>query len=248
MIKKRGSFAYRSDIGRVRPTNEDEALVLANESGNILMVVCDGIGGHNRGDLASKLAIEYLQKSFLEKTNFFTMATARLWLIYQVKQANRIVFQESQINAGAREMGTTLTAVLLVDNEIAVVNVGDSRAYIIRREGLVQITEDQSYVDYLYRTGKITKEQMKNHPQKHVLLNALGLSPTLSFDIQVHAYHEEPILVCTDGLHNNVSDKELYTVLTSTDTVNQKVDSLIRIANSNGGPDNIAIALWEPHR
>jgi len=246
-MKKHGSFAYKSDIGRIRETNEDVAIALANRSGDIMLLVCDGMGGHHRGDLAAKIASDYLVTSFQAKNAFFTMTTARLWLNYHIKQANRLVYDEAQRNPKAKEMGTTLTIVLLVDRQIAVANIGDSRAYSVGKDGLKQLTEDQTYVDYLYRTGKITKDEIKTHPQKHVLLNALGLNPTVSVDLKIFDFDNERLMVCTDGLYNNVSDMEMLTVVISSDTVHQKCDALIRIANSNGGTDNLAIALWEPN-
>ncbi len=244
-MKKHGNFAFKSDIGKVRETNEDVALALANRTGDILLLVCDGMGGHSRGDLAAKMASDYLSDAFKAKNSFFTMGTARLWLTYHIKQANRLIYDEATRNPKAKEMGTTLTAVLLVDKQMAIANLGDSRAYMIGKDGLKQLTEDQTYVDYLFRMGKITREEMKTHPQKHVLLNALGLNPTISFDLQIKDHQGERIMVCSDGLYNNVSDIELLTVLVSSDTPAQKCDSLIRIANANGGSDNIAIALWE---
>ena len=231
-MKKQSSIASKSDIGKVRETNEDIASALVNRGGDVLLFVCDGMGGHSRGDLAAKMASDYLSDAFKAKNSFFTMGTARLWLTYHIKQANRIIFEEAARNPKAKEMGTTLTAVLLVDKQMVIANLGDSRAYMLGKDGLKQLTEDQTYVDFLFRTGKISKEEMKTHPQKHVLLNALGLNPAISFDLQVLEHHGERIMVCSDGLYNNVSDIELVTVLASSDTSAQKCDALIRIANA----------------
>jgi protein phosphatase len=245
-MKRRGNFASKSDIGKVRETNEDVALALTNKGGDVLLVVCDGMGGHSRGDLAAKIAADYLADSFKAKNSFFTMGTARLWLTYHIKQANRLIYDEALRNPKAKEMGTTLTVALLVDNQVAIANIGDSRAYAIGQDGLRQLSEDQTYVDFLFRSGKISKDQMKTHPQKHVLLNALGLNPTITIDMKIFDYKGERLLVCSDGLYNNVSDIELLTTLLSGDTPIQKCDALIRIANSNGGTDNIAVSIWEP--
>ena len=247
-MKKRDNFAFKTDIGRQRQTNEDVANALINKGGDVFLFVCDGLGGHSRGSLASKIANDYLTSSFLAKNSFFTMTTARLWLSYHIKQVNKLIFEEASRNVSAKDMGTTLCAILLVDRQVAIANVGDSRAYAITKEGLKQLTEDQTYVEYLYRTGKISKDEMKTHPQKHVLLNALGLNPTISFDLKVLDHHNEKLLVCSDGLYNQISDLELLTVLLSSDTPSQKCDSLIRIANSNGGVDNMAVAIWEPYK
>jgi protein phosphatase len=247
-MKKRGSFAFKTDIGKVRETNEDVALALTNRGGDVLLLVCDGMGGQAHGDLAARIASDYLKDSFEAKNSFFTMGTARLWLTYHIKQANRLIYEEAVRNPRAKEMGTTLTIVLLVDNQLAIANIGDSRAYLVGKTGLEQATEDQTYVDFLFRSGKITKDEMKTHPQKHVLLNALGLNPTISFDLQIRDHKQERIMVCSDGLYNNISDIELLTVLASSDTAAQKCEALVRIANSNGGTDNIALAIWEPDR
>lgn len=245
---KRGNFAFRTDIGKVRKTNEDNAVVLINSGGAVFMVICDGMGGHQKGDIASKRAVDYLIAAFNEKSNFFTMATAKLWLTYHIKQINRAIYSESQKIGPGQMMGTTLTAVLMVDNQIAIANVGDSRAYILRRNGLEQVTEDQTYVNYLVRTNKITKEEAKTHPQKHVLLNAIGLNLNVNVDLQVLPYNDEKVVLCTDGLYNLVSYQEFISILVSSDSVDQKCDSLVNIANANGGIDNIAIAIWEPEK
>ena len=108
--------------------------------------------------------------------------------------------------------------------------------------------EDQTYVGYLYRTGRISKEEMKVHPKRHVLMNALGVFPTANMDIKIRDYSNESVLVCSDGLYNNVDEEEIANILKGDDSTNQKVHQLITLANVNGGSDNIAIALWEAQK
>ena len=142
-------------------------------------------------------------------------------------------------------MGTTLSLVLIYKNTFFTVQVGDSRVYELRNHQLEQLTDDQTYVNYLYKTGKIKKEEMATHPKRHVLINALGMFPSVEFDFASHPYMNSTLLVCSDGLYNNVSNQEILSVLRGKDATNQKANELIAIANANGGSDNIAVAIWE---
>ena len=177
-----------------------------------------------------------------------TSKTATLWLRQQVVQANRAIYQEAQKSSSLKEMGTTLVIALIVNKDLIILNIGDSRVYLFEEGQLAQATEDQTYVEYLYRQGKITEAQKANHPQRHVLLNALGLNTSVSYDVKIVPYHGQTILVCSDGLYNNLTDGELSSIIRSKDTPQQKVDSLINLANANGGNDNIAVAIWEAER
>lgn len=244
-MKKRGSFAYKTDIGKVRNTNEDQVVVLANDHHDILMVVCDGMGGHSRGDIASMIALDTMVQAFKQVSGFFTAVTARLWLIKQIKRANQAILDAASRNPSLKEMGTTMVALLIVGKEVVVANVGDSRAYAFI-EALTQLTSDQTYVNYLFKIGRINSDQMKTHPQRHVLLNALGLNKDIVIDVEVKPYKNEVFLLCSDGLYNNVNDEQISAVLQSKEAIHQKVDALIQLANQHGGTDNIAVALWEP--
>jgi len=247
-MKKRGSFAFKSDIGKVRTTNEDQVVAMVNRHQDILLAVADGMGGHARGDLASRLAMQSLTKGFKNTFGLLTSKTAGLWLRQQVVQANRTIYQEAQKSSSLKEMGTTLVIALIVNKDLIILNIGDSRVYLFENGQLTQATEDQTYVEYLFRQGKITEAQKLTHPQRHVLLNALGLNTSVSYDLKITPYQGQTILVCSDGLYNNLTDGELTTIIRSSDSVNQKVDSFIHLANANGGNDNIAVAIWEPER
>ena len=128
---------------------------------------------------------------------------------------------------------------------IFIVNVGDSRAYAIRFNDIKRLTEDQTYVEYLYRTGKISEEEMSTSSQRHILMNAIGTFPSTSFEIKVYQNLKNPILLCSDGVYNNATDAEIHSALRTNERIEQKIDSLIAIANSNGGSDNMAISYWE---
>lgn len=241
-----GNFAYRVDVGRVRLSNEDNAVALTNSKGNVLLLVCDGMGGQSKGDLASNLATSYISEEFKNKKSaFLTLGGAIHWLKKTIRSANMLIFNESSRNEEYQGMGTTLTCALIIKSHMIVAQIGDSRCYRLTDKKFEQLSEDQTYVAYLLRTGQITPEEAKTHPKRHVLLNALGIYPSVNSDIELFAYNDETILLCSDGLYNNVLDKDIANVLKGDDTVEQKINELIQIANANGGSDNIAVVLWE---
>lgn len=240
-----GRYAQKIDVGRVRLNNEDRAQALTNTRGNILLMVCDGMGGQNKGELAASLAVEVISQAFQEKDRFINKFFAKNWVNQVIKKANSEIFRVASSNQSNQGMGTTLTLVLIINDYMVIAQAGDSRAYSLRARSIQQLTEDQTYVQYLYRIGSIKKEEIATHPKRHVLMNALGIYPSVDVDIQIHPYVNDTILVCSDGLYNNVPDKDILTILRSNDTPDQKVNELVSLANSNGGSDNIAVVLWE---
>ena len=241
-----GRFSYKTDIGKVRVSNEDQAVALTNASGNVLLVVCDGMGGQNKGDLASSLAINTVIASFKNKKGFLNRQFAMLWVGRAIREANRCIYNQSQNNPAYRGMGTTITLLLIIKDVAILGHVGDSRCYFLRnRRELTQMSEDQTYVAYLLRTKQITPQEALTHPKRHVLMNALGIYPSASIEIKSFPYMGETVLLCSDGLYNNVSTDDIASVLRGDDFVDQKVNELIAIGNKNGGSDNIAVVIWE---
>ena len=241
-----GRFFYRTDVGKVRLNNEDQAIALTNASGNVLLVVCDGMGGQNKGDLASSLAVNTIISSFKNRKGFLNSYFARLWVGQAIREANKSIYDQSQSNPAYHGMGTTVTLLLIIKDVAIMGHVGDSRCYFLKsHHDLVQMSEDQTYVGYLLRTGQITPEQALTHPKRHVLMNALGIYPSASVDIKVFPYLGEEVLLCSDGLYNNVPVEDIAAVVKGSDSVEQKVNELIAIGNKNGGSDNIAVVLWE---
>ena len=241
-----GRFFYKTDVGKVRLNNEDQAIALTNASGNVLLVVCDGMGGQNKGDLASSLAINTIVSSFKSRKGFINSYFARLWVGQAIKEANKSIYNQAQSNPNYQGMGTTLTLLLIIKDVAILGHVGDSRCYFLKsHHDLVQMSEDQTYVAYLLRTCQITPEQALTHPKRHVLMNALGIYPSASIDIKMFPYLGEGVLLCSDGLYNNVPVEDIAAVVKGNDSVDQKVNELIAIGNKNGGSDNIAVVLWE---
>ena len=240
-----GRFSFKTDIGKVRLSNEDQACALINASGNVLLVVCDGMGGQSKGDLASSLAINTVISSFKSRKGFMNRYFAKFWVGNVIREANRCVYEQSRSNPSYEGMGTTLTLLLIIKDTAILGHVGDSRCYFLRNREFEQMSEDQTYVGYLLRTKQITEEEALIHPKRHVLMNALGVYPSASIDIKSFPYMGETVLLCSDGLYNNVPKNDIASVLKSEDSVEQKVNELIAIGNKNGGSDNIAVVIWE---
>lgn len=246
-----GTYAYKTDIGRVRKTNEDRAIILMNSDNEVFLAVSDGMGGSEKGDVASKLTIDLLNASFKKKKKHRYLFSDKRWITRTCKSINKKIYsmaekvKKTEKNSEKIGMGCTLVAVLISGERMMIANIGDSRAYMLKNGELKQLTTDQTYVEYLLKTGKITEEGAKTHPDRHVLTNALGVYNSLSLSITDMPYHGESILLCSDGLYNNLDSKEIANILLTDERTDQKVVSLISIANHAGGSDNIGIALWE---
>lgn len=243
---RNGTFFARSNRGLVRAHNEDVANVVVNANNDVLLVVADGMGGYEKGDYAAKVAVDTLVENFKNHGRFLTTGQIVRFLRHASKEANRIIYEESRTDPCYENMGTTLVAALIHKKVIVVLNIGDSRAYFYKEKTLSQVSEDQSYVQYLVRTNQITPEKAKVHPKRHVLLNALGNIPSCNMDIKKIPYNREKVLLCSDGLYNTIEPRDIETILATEDTTEQKGQMLISLANSRGGEDNIAVALWEP--
>lgn len=248
MTKRRysGTRCAKTDKGLIRLNNEDQSAALVNSEGDVLLVVCDGMGGQNKGGYASKVAIDTMSELFPHMKAKWPFFWKRNWMLNSIRIANKTIFEEAEKDPEYKDMGTTMVAVLISGEKAIVANVGDSRAYSLSKTGeFKKLTEDQTYVDYLYRTGKIDEQQTKSHPDRHVLMNAVGIFPSVAVDIKTIKYEGESILLCSDGLYNNVPEESIKATLATDERADQKVDSLINEANVNGGSDNIGISYWE---
>jgi protein phosphatase len=227
-----------TDVGRLRTVNEDSVLTVAP-----LFAVADGMGGHAGGEVASSVALETLRERFSETPEHTTDA-----LVRAIQDANGAVYERSLVDPSLRGMGTTLTAVALVQRDgherLAVVNVGDSRTYVVQDGILLQITRDHTYVEDLVAAGEITADEARYHPQRHIITRALGIEQ----DVQVDAWEATPgpgdrYLICSDGLFNEVDDGQISAVLTGTPDPQDAADALVALANDAGGRDNITVVV-----
>lgn len=236
-----------TDKGRVRPTNQDIYRIETNEkNAAALLIVCDGMGGANAGNVASRFAADSFVAIIREAlANELTSEKRRQLLSEALTGANDTVFMLAKRQPEFRGMGTTLVAALVKGEEVTIINVGDSRAYLFDGETLHQLTEDHSYVEEMRRQGRITEAAARTHPQKNLITRAVGVDPTVDGDLfEVHLNPEEILLLCTDGLTGMVEDDQIAQTLHTSKTLAIAGDALLNLALEAGGRDNITVALF----
>jgi protein phosphatase len=225
-----------SDVGRVRTKNQDAWLVHEH-----VYAVADGMGGHQGGEVAARLAVEVLQRETDELTAQTLVAAART--------ANATIHDQSERRPDLRGMGTTLCAMALVadedgDDELAVINVGDSRLYLWRDGDLVQITRDHSLVEDMRASGQITEAEAAVHPHRNIVTRALGISPNVEVDEFIIVPRTgDRYVICSDGLFNEVSSEKIGATLRRLADPRDAASELIRQANEGGGRDNITCVV-----
>jgi serine/threonine protein phosphatase PrpC len=230
----------RTDTGRQRDHNEDSVLVAPTSSGRLL-AVADGMGGHNAGDVASETALAAFVDDLGETLADADPATA---LERSAEAADERVRERAAEDPNREGMGTTLVAALVGDQSATVVNVGDSRAYTVADDAVEQVTVDHSLVQELVDAGEITEAEAETHPQRNVVSQALGAAETIdpdSFTLEFGA--EETLLLCSDGLTEEVSESTIREVVAGSPTVEDAADELVATANENGGSDNVSVVL-----
>ena len=246
MIK--GRFGCKTDIGLVRASNEDKALSLIDADQNVLLCVCDGMGGYMKGDFASKIAADTLIAAFNSKPKWIFSFQVANWISKVIRSINYSVYNESKDAENFKGMGTTLVLAIFFKDNIYIANVGDSRCYMLEADQVKQLTRDQTYVEYLLSHNKITADEKLTSKDRHALMNFIGKNKTVDYEYKVVKNERKTVLLCSDGLYNNASDKQIFSALNSDERLDQKISTLIGIAKANGGTDNIAVSLWEPYK
>lgn len=245
------TYYGRTDTGIVRSENQDayglEKIKLkCNGETLLLAVVCDGMGGANAGKLASECALDSFIQYVSRQIEAFGEDISRpenipfeKILRDGVKITNKAVFSKAVEKEEYKGMGTTLVAVLCAGNVLYTVNVGDSRMYALSSGELCQITHDHSYVQSLVDNGSISAEEAKHHPEKNVILRAIGVTANIEPDIFIGEELPDAVLLCSDGLSNMVSDADMCEILSCGESAEEITDKLICSANNAGGTDNI---------
>ena len=222
-----------TDTGRQRRANEDSLLARAP-----LFVVADGMGGAQAGEVASRIAVESFQPGLQDASQ------PELELAALTRAANSRIHELSHSNAEQAGMGTTLTAVYVGEQEVAIAHVGDSRAYCLRDGELMRLTDDHSLVDELMRQGRLTPEEAVEHPQRSVITRALGPEGTVEVDTRsFRARAGDVYLLCSDGLTTMLAEEQILAVLLANPRLRDAGEALIAAANDAGGRDNITVLL-----
>lgn len=251
-----------SDVGMIRRTNEDSFIladltkgsgidrngVLQFQSGSrgALFAVADGMGGAAAGETASRLGLEaiyeVLENSAIDRQSGSEVLDQAL--IDAVGIANRRIYELSRSNEDFAGMGTTLTAVLERRGQLVIAQVGDSRAYLIRNRNIYQLTKDQSLVAQMVSSGTLTEDEARRHPERNILLQALGVKPTVELSLKSATVHpDDIILLCSDGLHSQMSEEEICDIIVDSSNEQDACRQLVNLANDRGGPDNITAVL-----
>ena len=236
-------FRFGTDIGLKRFENQDS--VKCEYFGhNVLAVVCDGMGGECAGKEASELAINEIFQRFRDgyKENL-TNADIRKLMISSVSAANSVIYTKARLGFKNFGMGTTCVAVFVNSKAAIIANVGDSRAYVVTESGMYQVTTDHNVAALLYERGEITEDEVRSHPQRHMLTRAVGVDKTVLTDTFTLEYNDKiELLLCSDGLSGYCSDDEIYQVI-SDNSFDETVNALIELALQKGGRDNVTVAL-----
>ena len=236
-----------TDKGRVRLTNQDIYQIEAREENQTaLLVVCDGMGGANAGNVASRFAAQVFTETVGPALGGRLDAKNRQDLLtHALDEANHTVFTLAGRQPEFRGMGTTLVAALVQGSEATILNVGDSRAYLFDGSELHQLTEDHSYVEEMRRQGRITARDARTHPQKNLITRAVGVEPTVEGDLfETRLGENEVLLLCSDGLTGMAEDEQIARTIKEAKTLALAGDALLTLALEGGGRDNITVALF----
>lgn len=237
---------FQTDKGKIRQRNEDNGGIFTNSENVRLAIVADGMGGHNAGDVASQMTVDFLNNEWSKFTNITTAEKAETWFNERIAEINQAILKHSRTYEECEGMGTTLVAAICTDDFATVANVGDSRCYILNENGFKQITEDHSLVNELVKTGIISKEDAEHHPRKNVVLKALGTEEKIEADIKTILIEDgDYLLLCSDGLSDKITEVQMKEILEDEDAIEEKAQKLIEMANQNGGEDNITLIIIE---
>jgi protein phosphatase len=248
-----------TDVGLVRPKNEDTFMIadlstgkLSNpcigtdfsvSSSGVLLLICDGMGGHAAGEIAARIAAQVITQVLVDEGPTVTEHPAEA-MKHAVLDANQAVLDEASANPQERGMGTTCTAAIVLPTRLVIGQVGDSRAYLFRDGQLRALTRDQSLASQLLDAGLIDKEEARTSPHRHVLLQALGgrgrLEPVIT---EVDLRPGDRLLLCSDGLHGPVTNERTAEIVAATPDLTGAAKELIAEALRAGGPDNVTVVV-----
>ena len=234
---------YLTDTGRVRSHNEDSVTIVKNASGEHLMIVADGMGGHRAGEIASSMVVTQIGTRFSNLSTIGSKMDAVKWLKENVDEVNASILKYGEEHTESMGLGTTVVMALLTKDFLIFVNIGDSSGYVLKNKVLHKITKEHTLVNFLVETGELTPEEAINHPKKNVLMQALGASEKQELDIFDVDPNVDAILLVTDGLTNMLTMDQVEKVLNDEELkYEDKLIKLIRKCNARGGTDNISIA------
>jgi PPM family protein phosphatase len=237
-----------TDLGNIRTNNEDTGIFFRVADPNVLrqkgvlMLVADGMGGHAAGEVASRMAADTITSEYFNNGNN-TGIEKKLGQVFTL--ANKNIYAAAASSAACKGMGTTCTALAVINDQVYYAHVGDSRAYVIKDDAIAQITTDHTYVQELITEGKITPEEAGDHPQRNILTNAMGTKPNIRIDTGKCNFtitENDKLLLCSDGLYEYLEDTEIAGILKNL-SAQEAAETLVATAKARGGHDNITVVL-----
>lgn len=244
-VRTRVSIACKTDLGRVRENNEDKFEYFVPEDDAVLatrgqvFLVCDGMGGHAAGQIASELTA----KTFIDVFLHHPAEDPAVAMESAVMAANRFVLDNARAFPQRRGMGTTLSGLILLQDQAWVVHVGDSRIYRLRENDLMMLTHDHTFVEESVRMGAMTQDEAENHPYKHVLTRAIGVDESFRPDVDTFDLKQGDLyMLCSDGLVNHLNDEQIGEILRSS-TPSEAAWRLVGAALQDGGTDNTTVLV-----
>ncbi len=233
----------KSDVGRTRKQNEDNVLVLKNKLEHTLIVVADGMGGHNAGEIASEISCQVIKAEF-EK--IFQPIDYKEFIESTLLKANKEIYRKSILHAEYAKMGTTTSLLIYDGKRIFIGHIGDSRVYYINETKIMQVTKDHTLVEAMIEAGTLSRREASSSRYKNVLLQALGTSKKLTIDVkELKIPKEFKFLICSDGLTGKVTDEEIKEIVNRETDLESRVDKLINLANEKDGSDNVSVIIIE---
>ena len=247
--EKARKIGMLTDVGQVRPVDEDSILVAdlsfgvnSESSKFLLLAVADGMGGHAKGEEASKIALNAIASAvipdLLNNTSFTKI------LEKGIQNANQDILDYTAKNPEASGMGTTSVCAIVKDNQIHLANVGDSRAYRVSDDEICRVTKDHSYVQALIDEDEITEEQAREHPRKNEITRAVGIMPSVEVDtMKLTLDSDESLLLCCDGVIAHLSDDDIHKIIRDSPDPQTACQKIVDMANERGGSDNISLII-----
>ncbi len=235
-------IALLTDVGQKRSNNQDYVNRYTNRAGIDLIVLADGMGGHRAGHIASEMTATDLGASWVD-TQLNTLNDVREWMVAVLEEENKKIYQLGQTDE-YKGMGTTLEAVVIIDQQMIYAHIGDSRIGLLRNGEYQQLTSDHSLVGALVRACQLSEEEARLHPQKNIITQSIGQHQPVEADIAIKTLEPgDYVLINSDGLTNMVSKEDIRDILSSEVPLENMAESLVRFANNAGGTDNITVAL-----
>lgn len=241
-----------SDVGKKRPVDEDSVLAVESISvfeskvnSTFLLVVADGMGGHSKGELASKILVNTIAEELYPK--LLSKIDYAIEIKNSINEANTRILDYTTKHPETKGMGSTVVCAIVDGNNVHLANVGDSRIYVVSKDEIRRVTKDHSLVQELVDKGEITQKEAGSHPDKNVILRAVGIFGKVDVDtMKLTLSDDEYLLLCCDGELIHVEDEELKEIIINADSTQDACNKLVETANERGGEDNISVVLLAP--